>query len=590
MTGTGTVLGRRELLAGGLLLPLGAATCRRLPPIGWAPRLYADMHVHLFNAHDLPVGRFLLDVIFREQALPRPLKAVIDYLLRRAQSLAISAKAERRLLNGAAFAAARAGARTPEGFAADFAAWAGEGAHREPPWPSLFIDATERRAGYDELLDAVLADAPGGILTAEQRLRSTAPGPARTGAVQHALADLARRAESAAAPAPSGMLQTPLAAADSGGGCPSQACPPHGYSLSFAAILRYLGWAYLMLQSREFHLVKYLDLAAAHSERPTALLNHLVDYDAWLGVDRLPGSSHLEQIETAVALAARYRDKVELATFAGFCPLKHALERLGGVTPTLVRLLALAGPGPAKVTGFKLYPPMGFRPLGNAELPNSAFDPRSDLRSAYFRAWSANFGGGPDGRQIGEALDASLDAFYATCAARGLPLMAHAGPGNQAGPDFGQRANPLHWREVARRHRLRISLGHIVNSAEDFVCAVERNERPPCVWALDASPGLLDPGSGLRAEVYGDLAYMPELIASETLATRFFVALRKVFGDRDPKLSRILYGSDYVMLGTMQDYGAHLSAMRRAMAKAGYDGDMVENILVRNALRFRGQA
>ena len=584
------ICSRRDVLAAVSMMPLLATGCRhfdRAPPAFG----YADLHVHLFNAHDLPVGMFLVDVIFRDLDLPRALKAVIDYLARAAARRAISAARERQRLEGVEPALSDEARSTPEAFAADFAAWAREGAFREPVPAYLFADEEELRAGYEELVQAVVADFQRSSTDAvRRRYGANLAAPSASRVVEQALSDLARRAESSAEAAPGenlvGAFEAPVSR-----GCGEEACPDRPYSTSLAAILRYLGWAYLMLKSREYHLASYLRLAAHQGEQPKAIVNHLVDYDAWLGADRLPGSSHVQQVEVAHALADKYRiargglPAVELRTFAGFCPLKHALEvRRAGEAPTFEALLTLADEG--KVAGFKLYPPMGFQPSGNRALPNQAFDPRSNIRAGHFRTWSAEFGGAPTGHEIGSALDSSLESLYAVCERKSLPLMAHAGPGNQAGPSFGQRANPSHWISVAERYALRLSLGHLVNSAEDFVCAVRAQSRPPCVWALDAAPRLLNPNSGLRATVYGDLAFMPELIENPALATAFFAALAAVFGPADPKLTRIIYGSDYIMLGTMKDYDRHLSVMRGAMSRAGYDEETIANILERNALRY----
>lgn len=76
--GLGTV-SRRAMLAATAALPVllalagGCVAVRPGPPAAVA---FADMHIHLFNAHDLPVGKFLVEVLFREQRLPRLLKAV----------------------------------------------------------------------------------------------------------------------------------------------------------------------------------------------------------------------------------------------------------------------------------------------------------------------------------------------------------------------------------------------------------------------------------------------------------------------------------------------------------------------------------
>ncbi|QDX26450.1 amidohydrolase family protein [Sphingomonas suaedae] len=588
---------RRAVLATGAALPLlascGPAALGKKPS---ARRAYADTHVHLFNAHDLPIGMFMVEILFGQGDAPPFLKAIVDYLLRGVQKFADSATAERRRIEGGAALAKSVGTLSPETFGADIAYWATrdpgaeKDANAELP---LFANEGERDAAYAELIEAVVADSRGTSLDKVRKRMGEGPGaPVAKAEIQRAFADLARRAENSDLPPPGTKLFDGGASIKKSGGvrCDS-GCSDTGFSRSIGAIIRYFGWGYLMLKSREHHLTKYLALAAGQREQPTLILNHLVDYDAWLGVPPRRGSAHVEQVAVAHALAGKYRTGgrrrpgVEIVTFAGFCPLKHALEAKAGLPRALDAMLAL---GRDKVAGFKLYPPMGFRPSGNKELRNDAFDPRSRYRAAHFRRWRAALAGQGGGKEIGSAIDAALEEFYTTCAKQGIPVMAHAGPGMQAGPDFGQRANPHFWIDVAERHRLRISLGHLVNSAEDFVCALRAGGDPPkCVWALHAGRTLLDPtNSALKATVYGDLAFMPELIESPALAVEFFKGLHAVFGVKDPALTRITYGSDYIMLGTMKDYDEHLSVMRAAMAKAEYTSEQVENILVNNARRF----
>jgi hypothetical protein len=213
----------------------------------------------------------------------------------------------------------------------------------------------------------------------------------------------------------------------------------------------------------------------------------------------------------------------------------------------------------------------------------AVFDPGYAGMTSGYRRWKAAGGGA-----LGKALDGSLDEFFGYCAAARLPVMAHAGPGNGAGKGYGERANPLGWVAVAGRHAIRLSLGHLVNSARDFVTAA-RGPRPfpDCVWSLHASVALLDPSRGdLKATVYGDLGYMPELINDPALATEFFRSLRDVFGRADPQLTRILYGTDWIMMGHERNNSRYLEAVVAAMGRAGYSEEQKHNILYANARRF----
>src|SRR5581483_3254046 len=120
---------------------------------------------------------------------------------------------------------------------------------------------------------------------------------------------------------------------------------------------------------------------------------------------------------------------------------------------------------------FKIYPPMGFRAFNNADLNDADFA-RPAGADVVLKQWRA-VGQGP----LGQALDASLMAFYVWCAKNDIPLMAHGGPGNQAAPGFGGRANPIFWEAAQRRLAaqglgLRLNIGHLVHDAPAFIDAV----------------------------------------------------------------------------------------------------------------------
>ena len=279
-------------------------------------------------------------------------------------------------------------------------------------------------------------------------------------------------------------------------------------------------------------------------------------------------------------VAVRYRGTLDIATFAGYCPLKNSIERLRGGTTTLDRLLGMHAQG--KVAGFKLYPPMGFQATGNAGLAEAAFDPREKGRVTALDRWHSAGGKG----KLGQALDASLEAFYAVCAARGIPLMAHAANSNGAGPNFGRRADHLFWKQVAARHPIRLSLGHLAGQVRPFCEAVAKGPPYPADdWALATSIELLDAGSK-GAEVYGDLAYMEELIDDPQLARDFFLALRTAYGKRDPDLTRILYGTDWIMLGIERHHERYLDQVIAGMQAANYSPVQQSNILGGNLRRF----
>jgi hypothetical protein len=265
--------------------------------------------------------------------------------------------------------------------------------------------------------------------------------------------------------------------------------------------------------------------------------------------------------------------------YAGLCPLKYAIERLRPGQTTFNRLLDAHAAG--AVFGFKMYPPMGFRPIGNAVLADADFDPKSPGRRTALDLWKN--AGAP--KPLGQALDDALRDIFRICAARRIPIMAHAANSNGAGPGYAERANPLYWLAVAREFPIRLTLGHLVDGVAPFLAAVEQGITPPNVWSLFTSTKLLDPRFP-GATVYGDLGYTEELLDNPDLARRFFVALRAAFGQRDPDLTRVLYGTDWIMLGLERHDERYLECVLQGMHDARYSPTQQQNILGTNLRRF----
>lgn len=573
-------MGRRQLLTGSVGALATAASSRaagQVCPATTVPSAVADAHVHLFNASDLPIGGFARYVIVPERfpGSPGAAKAAED-LLNRAKSWAVTVAEER---------GPGAGDVSPRRFGDLVLARVDElegragAAQADPALAESYRDLgavlafDKRRFGDAALLGQMMRE-PGAPAASDGRQ-----------ALRRAFVSTADDEErSAAEPPGTGLLksmsQLELA--------PAVAGP----ASEFASLV---GWAYTMCQGRRAHLRKYLRDYSAGSARPRLIVNHLVDYDMWLGDGPAPASSHLAQIAFLQELAADHRGQAELHTFAGFCPLKHAMETARDGRPTTFLALQNAVRQGA-VAGFKLYPPMGFRALGNAARPGAAQnnddfkgpggDPGQGSGGIVVGAWEALVG--PRGPKLGAALDASLRDFYRFCAASSVPIMAHAGPGNEAGPGFGQNAHPKYWEAALREFpQLRLSLGHLVSDARVFVRAEQGKPEPddPPAWALQESRQLLRPGSGPGA-VYGDLGYMPELIGDRKGAADFFRTLYKVFGPNDPEMTRILYGSDWIMMGLEPKDRRYLRHIVQGMRDACYSQAAMDNILWRNTRRF----
>lgn len=549
--------GRRGVDRRSILAAMGGlAACRGAHPgtLGSAPvKPFADAHLHLFNAADLPVEGFLRFVSIPDLVggpVPGWGAALLHLFATLYKPSALTAREERDRLR------TRAGAGWSE---AQFAARTAE--------------AIERNAGGAV---ADTAAAPGGLRASYRSLDETLFQASAVPVSRNPNLEAAERrrvlAAIAAAVERSGDVPGDDLVATSGAG-----------ALGAGALFRLLGWAHLMVQSRERHLLSYLKRFATPGQSARLLTNHLVDYDYWIDDAPAAGSSQQEQVACWRELARRaagLSSPVGIRTFVGYCPLRHAIEIEEGGPTTFgwIRQAVAAG----EVAGIKLYPPMGFRPWGNTDLRDDQFaaGPRG-RRNALVR-WKAA------GRQagLGAALDGALAQFYRWAADSQVPLMAHGGPGNAAGPGYGERANPKYWEQALKRWPLRLSIGHVINKAEDFINA--REPYPADVWALHATRRLMDPANNFA--VWGDIAYSPELIDNGPLTVSLFRRIAAVFGPADPGLTRFLFGTDWVMLGREAHDTRFLSAVIKGMDAAEYTAAQVDNILYRNAERFLGKA
>ncbi|HET9639675.1 MAG TPA: hypothetical protein VFP12_10745 [Allosphingosinicella sp.] len=374
---------------------------------------------------------------------------------------------------------------------------------------------------------------------------------------------------------------------------------------SLDAIREQLLWIHLMVQPRRFILDRYLETILGKTSRPATIVNLLVDYDRWVADRPGEGSSHGEQIAFWTAMAPYCQERgVKLRTFAGFDPLRHAEERLAknerldkneSYLDERLRYFVQRDTNGAshRIHGFKLYPPMGFAPSGNRPFLFESHDASMEPIRAR---WAARF---PD-NQLHVELDKALDHFFGICAAKGIPVMAHARHSNEAGLCFGARASPLGWEDVVTRHRkLHLCLGHFAET-KDFLAGMERlrrGERPhPRSWAVTATSRLLAMNQGDDpTNVYADISYMSELLLKRkgkgrARARAFFLQLKGYCDQFDPECRHLVFGSDWIMLAREYRNQEYVAVIRQGMADALWSDQWQENLLHSNLERFLDSA
>lgn len=325
----------------------------------------------------------------------------------------------------------------------------------------------------------------------------------------------------------------------------------------------------------------------------------MVDMDYWLGAERdtsnvigdigtdafsLPQTSNAQQIELMEMV--QHLNPGRCHMFVSFCPWRQADDEARGRAPTALDLVkdAVLNRG---FVGVKLYPPMGFLPIGNAELPVAAYP-----------EWAASE---PYAGEFGARLDDALRALYRFCIEHDVPIMAHCAPTNSAGTSmvagknesYALRAHPFGWARLLSEPEfgsLRLNLSHFGGGRDPAVTAEWQSV---IGRMMDARPN-----------VYSDLSHYAELLLDNYSGTgqrcsesaKFLDELRTGFlgGEwGDVRAGRLIYGSDWSMMSKEFYYADYLLVLAQMYRRKiyGFGGGAERNarsFLCGNAVRFLG--
>jgi predicted TIM-barrel fold metal-dependent hydrolase len=266
----------------------------------------------------------------------------------------------------------------------------------------------------------------------------------------------------------------------------------------------------------------------------------MLDIGTWVGQ---PNTSPLaEQIEL-MQLISRFPGKsYSVHAFVPFDPLRaSALEHVKD---------AVLEYG---CVGVKLYPPMGFKPLGNQ---------------------------GPNGK----LLDRQMREFLRFCLDEDVPILAHCSFSQFVTPEAGACAAPTNWKLALDKgfRNLRLNLGHCGGP-----------------WALDTNKwtetAIAMLGSGKYPHLYADLGDDSWIIESSNAdKVKNRKLMRKLFGylrDHPKARQRLLYGSDWSLLARERSADQYYHAMKtRFCEMLDLDPAECRGYLGGNAVRFLGLA
>jgi hypothetical protein len=245
----------------------------------------------------------------------------------------------------------------------------------------------------------------------------------------------------------------------------------------------------------------------------------MMDMRAWFPPP-LPARSMRQQYESAREVTRDSRGTIH--PFVAFDPKRNLDDP--GDSMALVKEALLQG-----FIGVKLYPPMGYRPVGNAELP------------------------GGDGRW-----DQELECLFDYCAApeRDIPIAVHCSdPGAESKPGYGKRADPVHWGPVLNAYKergtpLRVCFLHFGGLSD----LVDRGEES---WAWTVA-GLMQN----HERVYADLGHAEELLDEKGRA-QAARALHALFAAHPSARERLCFGTDWHMVMRAATGSAYLTGHQR---------------------------
>lgn len=541
MTAFGPGLRRRDALLGissaAVLASLG---CRRLDPVEKLPVIPAtayaiDVHCHVFNARDLPVASFVLDVVLEGKPIGNlplvPLVTLVALVM-------------------------------------DLSSWP----------PSKELRALERgevrpRADRDGIVVAFDdTSVEGDIEVAAAQLLADTP---RAAAFRQKATELLsgrgdRLVATAALDRGNFELLDLLAQRD-----PGRAVRSQGLSLRDRAevlpaeaargamagedeVTGVFRLAKLVTRPRTELIRRLITLPARNDGDVALLVPALIDYSKWLN----EGNSSLRDQIDVMSAIARAPGPYAVHPYVPFCPwrqmdepghlamVKDAVEHRGFI-------------------GVKLYPVMGYLPHGNAQAPDPGDYPPTLQRK---KNWAAR-------------LDQGLADLYDWCIAEDVPVMAHCSYSQFPSEAAGKRGSPTAWQPVLRKWPgLRLNLGHF-GGFWDLEKKDSNGWTETIVEMMKSHPTL-----------YADLSdfdAVAERTAEQKAANATVLRKLREILDRvgGPARSRLMYGTDWVLLSKAPGAEDYYEGMRTGLTgRLGMTATQTAGFMGMNAARFLGIA
>lgn len=320
----------------------------------------------------------------------------------------------------------------------------------------------------------------------------------------------------------------------------------------FSSAKRAVRWVNLFGRSRLDNTVLLMDNFADRVDLYTPLL---VDLDFGLhdtAKTRLAEQVELHEKISRLSMLERLprvrRGRVH--PFMAFDPRREVRDVIAGDVRTTFDVLKEA----VEIYGFigvKLYPPMGFRPIGNTAIPGIMTE------------------------QVAVKVDEALVALYEWCQQEDVPVTAHTARSNEANDLFVDFASPDNWADVLSDFPdLRLNLGHFGGAhatapADDWTAKIARLATP-------AHPNL-----------FADVGNHD--VWDEGLTSAYLSMLKQLFratGTSEME-NRLMFGSDWYMVAIHPEHEQFLDQYEAAYRRV-FGNDATEAFLGGTAMRFLG--
>lgn len=525
--------------------------CPNAPAVSHlAGRLTIDAHCHVFNGTDLQVEEFLARIAVRQGgALGFAARAIGDVLEKLAWQYAPTGDVE---LRGLAELASALQTCTPDGYSGRVAALKEDGYQR----------------GRDQLrLAAQRSDA----MSSLRNKRSLGPlsvAPNSVDAARLEALSIIEQLPATAAGFKAQRADARLRGFETFSGQPK--------SLATFSVQGLINFVLQNFQYRYVSVHDYLETYNRPGERVVDLmLPSMVDYDFWLKKGDPTRTPLSTQVKVMRQLAILTGGRVH--GFVPFDPLRqvaHELDPVQGDSLTLVRKAVMED----GCVGVKLYPPMGFAALGNAEKDGQGF-----WKQNWLPSWA-------DRNDLGSRLDRAMRALFTWCQAEQVPVMAHTSASNGPSDAFEQLTDARYWElALAEFPRLRVNFGHFGGSTP-VAAGLAR--------AQAFSELMHDDAGRAGTMAFADAGYFVEVMSREPdLQT----VVRRLYEDTSGKggaalVNRFIYGTDWEMTLTEGPVDSYLGGFEALFAdmesqplmKAQGHTDLAKRFFGWNAARWVG--